>query len=248
MTFRKVRAGERLDISAAAWNAVQDVARTARMRFDGDGAFRSGWSAPSANILVKNDSGAAVNQYSILGISSSLFTAGSDAFLADMAVSGITPNATTHENKFLITTEPIAAGAVGLAVAAGACICKVNITSASHDFAKPGSTSAQLTSAADSGPARMIYKESGTGVKWAIVVFPAGGTTTSEAADICTLIKTLAISRGLNKDADYVLALRGTGDDDGAGNVDQTSWDCEFIEIVAPCECATAPLDPPEAP
>lgn len=69
----------------------------------------------------------------------------------------------------VIATDRIEAGGVGLAAIAGVIQCRVNVTDAGHDFAKPSTSVAwQLDSDASEG-FPIVYKETGTGEKWAIL-------------------------------------------------------------------------------
>lgn len=68
---------------------------------------------------------------------------------------------------FAILDGPLGIGDVGTAVVAGFAVCKVNIVDANHIRADVvNGTYANLISTAG-GRARIVYKESGTGLKWA---------------------------------------------------------------------------------
>lgn len=171
-TFRKVQSGERLRIPAAAYNAFVDVVRDQQARqrelsSDSSSAHRS-----SGLVLVKNASGADRNRFDILGIDSPLFTpsASLDSFSNRVVLSGVTPTA-THAGRFIILAEPLKANAIGTAWCAGVCPVKVDVQSTLHTAADIiPSSSASLRSSFD-GTASILWKESGTGTRWAIIRF-----------------------------------------------------------------------------
>lgn len=72
-----------------------------------------------------------------------------------------------------IALEPIAAnGGIGKVAMGGVALCQVDFSSASHEYANPTpSVRAQMTSSATQGYVRVLWKESGTGIKWALVTW-----------------------------------------------------------------------------
>jgi hypothetical protein len=93
-----------------------------------------------------------------------------------VALSCVTPTE-DHAGRFVILAEPIAAGKIGRAYAAGVCPVRVNVAGESHRFAacEPGDTG-QLHSA-PTGPAELLWTEAGTGQRWAVVRIGGGGAT-----------------------------------------------------------------------
>lgn len=71
-----------------------------------------------------------------------------------------------------IAVNKIEGGELGEAAIAGVIQARVNVTDADHRYAKPSETTAfGLDSASGSG-FRMLWKESGTGTKWALLELP----------------------------------------------------------------------------
>jgi len=65
-------------------------------------------------------------------------------------------------------------GAFARGVVSGVAVCDIDVTDAAHEFAAPTpGDETQLTSAG-SGPARIVWKESGTGTKRAVVLISQG--------------------------------------------------------------------------
>ena len=77
--------------------------------------------------------------------------------------------------KIAVLLEPIRAGEIGLAVVSGAVPCRVNVTNAAHGYADLTAGGAVSLTSGASGPARILWQESGTGLKWAVVLLGAGG-------------------------------------------------------------------------
>ena len=113
----------------------------------------------------------------MLGLDSPLFdpeTALSD-FQSAPAFNGVTP-AVEHFNKFCILLQSLAADDVGYAVASGVTVAYLNVAHEDDQYARAliGENTCLGTRA--TGEARILWKQSGTGYKWAIVRIGAGGT------------------------------------------------------------------------
>jgi hypothetical protein len=78
----------------------------------------------------------------------------------------------------VITTEPLAGGssaALARAVAAGLAVVAVDVADAAHQFAAPVAGVTSKLASATRGPARVLYKPAGTGVKTCVVILQGGG-------------------------------------------------------------------------
>lgn len=176
--LRKVKSGDPLRIPAATFNTFIDAARdylgrrqqsTRRDR----PAFRQ-----SGIVLVRNDSGSDRERFDILGVDGPVFTpdADEDAFKNAVALAGVTPSESTHKGSFAVLLEPAAAGEFAQACLDGVCIAKVDVGDASYTYAEITGGDCSRLAAAGRGSARILWKESGTGLKWAVVKLatPAG--------------------------------------------------------------------------
>lgn len=143
----------------------------------GQGAIVSGAIARDfANtiIQIKNGTGSNLPRFSVLGFNGTVITvSGSvDSFKDGICLIGRTPSLPADSAKWAITLEPIADGNIGYAVIAGVCLVQVNVIDANDQYADAiDSDNSKLKSSA-SGGAQILYKESGTGTKWAVVRFP----------------------------------------------------------------------------
>jgi hypothetical protein len=173
--LRHVRPGEK--IPADTWNIFCDVARIVRGQTMNGGATPEPAQAQSRGIVhIKNTSGADLNRFAVLGISGIVFTPtdNEEGFKRDPLLTGITPTA-DHAEKFVILQEPAKQNIIVPAVVSGVTICKVDIGDADHAYATIKASDATQLESADGGLARILYKEAGTGTKWAIVCLGGGG-------------------------------------------------------------------------
>ena len=178
-----VHQGDKLRIPAATWNTLLDVARAERDR-DHDMEKMMAAALPAFNILkVKNDSGNNVPRFGILGLETPIIEPSDnlDSFKQRPQMLGTTPT-TTHTGKFCILYEPLAIGAIGWAFVSGAAICQINVTVEAHKNADVKNSDRTQLQSATTGLASILWKESGTGTKWALVRLGAGGGTDEKVA------------------------------------------------------------------
>jgi len=173
--FHKVQTGDKLIIPAQAYNAFIDAAKAVRgIGAVGAGGLGEVGSQPGL-IKIKNTSGVAVPQFGILGIDDILFSPTDNllGFKRQPVLKGVTPGSggsgVNHRGKFVVMLEPVDVNAIGLACVSGVTIVKVDVTRESYNYAdiRPNNTS--YLRAAHVRSARIIWKEAGTGYKWALV-------------------------------------------------------------------------------
>lgn len=171
--MKKVLPGDRLKIPAKTFNTFIDAARDFQAR---QHSRTSGPKAPPQQngiVLVRNDTGADRHLFEILGIDGPLY--GPDDNLEEFefrfALKGITPDA-DHLGNFVILLEPVKDGQLGRAMIQGITPVKVQVETEGYQYADvctdEGSEYAHLVSA-PRGAAFILYIETGTGEKWAIV-------------------------------------------------------------------------------
>jgi len=126
--LKKVRPGEPIIIPASTYNAFIDVANWfALTRPDTAGSGPPNRAAGSPVVVaIRNDSGAAIDRFDVLGISGPLFspTDAYDQFSEVVRLTGVTPTA-AHVGAFAITLEPLRAGKIGRAVIEGVSVARV---------------------------------------------------------------------------------------------------------------------------
>jgi hypothetical protein len=181
--FSKVRPGEPLKIAAQAWNQVIDQVTT-RPRFDAESS-----AAPAINFRVRcrNATTGDVPRWGVLQITGILETPtgatgtyatgpqepGTISFLSYPGVVGVTPTSGAGA-KFVVATQPIKAGEVGMAAIDGVVQVRLDVTASGDNFAEAKPGSVQQLRTGSSGDAVVLWKEGGTGVKWGLVRIGAG--------------------------------------------------------------------------
>lgn len=168
--LKKVQPGQPLRMPAAAYNAFVDAARDFQSRQRDQGQQPKPSPRQSGIVLVKNTSGADRDRFSILGLDDNVIGPGDnlEQFKNRVCFKGVVPTL-AHVGAFAVLLEPLKENAIGLAFVDGVCAVKVQVTNVTHWFAdvRPGYTSHLL--AGPTGSAGILWKESGTGEKWAVV-------------------------------------------------------------------------------
>ncbi len=167
--FKKVRDGEKLRIPARTYNAMVDAAQDYINRRNNINTNSKG--LPDNIVYVKNNTGAAVDSLNILGITGvAIFPTANQP----VVFGGVVPLIANHSNsRFVITAEPIANNSIGRAYATGCAATKVYIYDQTHNFADILDNDKTRLKSTVSGPATILWKESGTGEKWAVIRFGA---------------------------------------------------------------------------
>lgn len=160
-----VSKGDRLRIPAAAWNLTnQNNADFLRRR-----AGRTG--PPGAEpddfpgtlwVFVRNDSGADRDRGDILTPTEELLGATDQPLSVQRlpVFAGEAPASTS--DPVLVLLEPIAEDAIGRAAVIGIAVCTVNVSDASHGFARPTAGNTDRLESAAGGPARVLDRDDGS--------------------------------------------------------------------------------------
>jgi hypothetical protein len=178
--IEKVSAGEPLKIRASEWNliaeAVADYLRKKAGNTGATGPASSKYGQP-VEIQIRNDTGSDLSIHSILKVGSPLVSAIDYPFefLEPPVFGGSTPAATT--DLVAVTQDPIPDGELGRAILLGVAICTVDVVDSGHGYAEPTASSAAKLTSATTGPIRIIWKDSGTGDKTAVVLLQSVGSS-----------------------------------------------------------------------
>jgi len=183
-TLRKVQAGDRLQIPAATWNTLLDVAQERQARSQNQTGESQPRGLAAGIVLVQNTSGADRERFDVLGIDGPIFTPADSeqAFTDRAALKGVTPAEADHLGRFVILAEPVKAGLVARAWAFGVCPVKVQVDDEAHRFADVADGAAAHLVSGSTGAATILWKESGTGQKWALVRFDCAPGTAEDPA------------------------------------------------------------------
>ncbi len=157
-------------LSAACWNrVVSAVASLESMRRSGGRSAAGVRFADPCIVRVKNSSGTDRGRFEVLGVDGSVFTPTDNLgqFQNAIYLDGKKPTA-SHLGKFVVLCQPLPSEAIGWAWVAGACVVKVDFGYDSQPFAdvKDGDTGLLL---GGEGGVQVLWKEEGTGSKWAVV-------------------------------------------------------------------------------
>lgn len=136
-------------------------------------------------VRVINKSGADVPEFGILGINQPGFTpptisgdnTADEAVLHQLLIECVEATEADHAEAFVITREPIANDEVGMAAIVGATWARVNVTDANHEFATVENSYSDRLKSAAAGVAKILWKQSGTGEKWTVLMMGGSGAS-----------------------------------------------------------------------
>lgn len=176
--FTRANEGDPWAPSAAFHNATLDAIAHVRMLRGSGGAARGG-IASAGVVVVKNTSGIDRGRFDVLGIDTVYPTpaANLNTFKAGPFFHCITPDIADHKGRFVILLEPIAIDKYGAGIVSG--VCRVQINVGADDEAltqadvKDGD--AKTLESVEGGSAKILWKEGGIGVKWAVVSLGQAG-------------------------------------------------------------------------
>jgi hypothetical protein len=177
MSFRRVKAGDPVKIPAPAYNAWCEAAEAFRAGNQGFLTPTAGDRPDHTRVKVRNDSGDDRARFDVLGISGPLFTPTDNLaeFLRAPKLIGVLPDADTHAGRFVILLEPLPAGKIGWALAAGVVPVTVNMVTADDKFADVTDGQAGYLTSGAEGAARILWADTGTGQRRAMVLLGAAG-------------------------------------------------------------------------
>lgn len=182
--LRKVQTGEPLRFPARFYNSLVEMAAAWQAGQFAQGATALGGRPADGIVLVRNDSGADRDQFQVLGIKEALILPGDNEqeFKNRLAFKAETPAESDHLGRFVILAEPIKSNLIGRAWAFGDCPVKVDVGDAAHGFADVADGVCGSLRSGGTGGATILWKESGTGEKWALVRFDCAPGTSEDPA------------------------------------------------------------------
>ena len=185
-TLKKVQPGQRLNIPAQTFNTFIDAARDYLQRRQNTGGDALAETRQMGVVLVKNTTGEDRGLFEILALDGPVYTPddNEEGFKFRFALKGIKPD-TDHFGNFAILLEPGKDGEIGRALVEGITPVKVQVETEGYGYADvctdEGSEYLHLKSG-PTGAAYILWIESGTGEKWAIVRVANLTATAQEAA------------------------------------------------------------------
>ena len=192
--FDKVLPGHniRRTDNAILQNAMIDAAQFVKSKqFDG-GAIRGNSDIDLTRVLVKNTTGVAWDRFAPVEIGAVFVTP-----TAEDELFGFDATASASGSKTIaVTLEAIPPGEIGEAAITGCVACQIDITDAGHTSAK-GDDGTKLMSAASGGVASIVWKPSGTGVKWCVVLIGGGGGSAISGGTCGPIVTAISCSGGV---------------------------------------------------
>ena len=175
-SLQKVQPGSPLRIPADTYNTFIDVAQAFRDRQLSQAGGSQFASSQSGIVLVHNISDEDQDRFAVMCIAGVVIEpADNEPQFTNRPAFEVDEPATATLGKFVILVEPIAAGRFGKAMIAGVSPVKLDVQSESDGYADAADSVTGSLKTASSGPVRILWKETGTGVKWGVVQFPIGG-------------------------------------------------------------------------
>jgi hypothetical protein len=170
--FRKVQPGQRLEITAEAYNAFVDAALAVREQKQ-FGAEASQFFRQSGIIKIKNASGSDQARFAVLALTKPIVlpTANQNEFQRQVALEATVPKEHTHRGRLAVLWEPIANGQIGLATVSGVTPVRLEVDPDHlYDYADFIPDDAQKLRNVPHGSARVLWVEpSGSNERWAVI-------------------------------------------------------------------------------
>jgi len=157
----------------------------------GEGFTPTPSNEPASIVHIKNDSGSDLTRFSALAITD-VFPDPDDnenSFANGPLLTGDTPTASTAPGNFCVMLEPAKDGVVVPAAIAGVTVVKLNVVTATDTTCGVGTTS--VLQSGKQG-AQILWKQTGTGTKWAIIRL--GATAGGFDEILCELTAALTTS------------------------------------------------------
>lgn len=184
MTIQRANRGDHVlgpqgRLTAEAFNAFIDAALAAKRRDPGQTLLHQPLTE-ACLFPVLNDTGGNLDRFAAVGLTEPIILPADnlDEFKSQIAFRVRVPTADDTGGRFALLQEPLVDGAIGMAAIAGVSICQVyasNSTEEAYRFADAiDAVSAYLGAQATAG-VPILYRQAGTGAKWAIVRLGAVG-------------------------------------------------------------------------
>jgi hypothetical protein len=170
--MRKPQRGDPLKITARIYGDILDTIDYVKALRRSDTASLTRLARDRGLVKIKNESGEYVHRFGILGIDGIISainpTDDLDAWKSEPVLSGITPASPDHCGRFVVAVEPMEDDAIGWACMSGIVPVQVDFTYDASVYADAKDDDFEKLVASEGGMP-VLYKESGTGTKWALV-------------------------------------------------------------------------------
>lgn len=170
--LKKVLPGQDLSIPAQAYNAFIDAALAHRgAKSQSVAANERQYSRHPGLVRVRNNTAGVFARFAPVGLNGVAIEP--SAYLASFQntpiFNAVAPGASTYLGKFAVLQEPLASGLVGDAVLSGITVAQISVQHATHDRADVDASGGTSLVTSYYGGAEILYAESGTGTRWAVL-------------------------------------------------------------------------------
>lgn len=164
--MEKVRPGQSFKVKASTWNSFIDAAEHVKMRRGGMGGEVQRKDTKSGIVVARNATGQTLEQFAAISLGDLIikpadnepeFRGNPPVFEAAALAAG---------KPFAILQRPLENEECGPAMLVGITPAKITVSNEAHKFASPGSG---VLNSSNSGLAQILWKEDGTGEKWAVL-------------------------------------------------------------------------------
>jgi hypothetical protein len=142
------------------------------------GADPIGVYTPEQIVYVQNNTGSDCDEFDVMGIDDMAITPTQNEAHFKWkrpVISGVIPSTADSTGKFVIAFEAIPDGEIGRAFIGGVCPAYIHMQAAGDAFADVADGETSYLQSGSSGAAQILWVESGTGNKWALVRLSGGG-------------------------------------------------------------------------
>ena len=174
------KTGDDIEFYASDWGGMLDLLRAKNVRSN-EQETKAGRNGPFESIRVRPD--VDVSQFGIVGLDAPVMTPTDNlpGFKRSVLFTASTPAA---GQSMAIMSEPCAAGKIRDAMIGGVTPVQVDVTDENHGYAALNAGDTTQLESADAGEAKIIWKEAGTGTKWAVIQWPVGSAAASDVQAI----------------------------------------------------------------
>ena len=170
--FKKVQAGQDLQVSAEVWNTLIDLTRKQKDQKHPQGANSEPLFNNSNLAKVRNQTGSDLDQFSVVGLESPIIqpTDNELEFKRKITFEAIVPTDSTA-GRFGVCIEPIATGAIGKAAIAGIVPVRLAVDVVPFACACPIVDEPGFLKAVPHGPVSVLWMEAVGSIRWSIIRF-----------------------------------------------------------------------------
>jgi len=179
--LKKVAKGQAFSPKADTWNAFIDAAQFVRQRQTAMTSSVIPTNRQNTIVKIRNKSGEDQNQLSVLGIDDLAIKPDNEETIQrfrteqpvfDCKRIADIDETKQHEMKFVVLVDPIKNNECGQAIVTGITPIQIQFLDDKHSYASPTPDDPTMLFSSNDGVCRILWKQDGVGVKWALIDFP----------------------------------------------------------------------------